>query len=63
MTTTKAKRSTKKPSPDVGRKVLSVTFGVLESAGKRLARFAHEGQKKYSADGHKTEHKTVRKAS
>ena len=56
-TTTKANRPVKKEVPVVGRKALYATFGVLETASKRVAKFAHEGKKKLAPDGHTREHK------
>lgn len=58
MTTAKAKGTAKQPvGGEVGKKALAAALGVIEIAGKRMARFAREGKKKLAAAEHKEEPK------
>ncbi|MEX2556120.1 MAG: hypothetical protein WEB06_10850 [Actinomycetota bacterium] len=59
-TATKTKRTAKKPAgAEVGKKVLTAAFGALETAGRRITKFAHESKKKLSTNGHKTKAKAT----
>lgn len=54
---TKKVPPTSKEALDTGRKVLSVAFGALETAGTRVATFAHEGKKRFAIHERKPVHK------
>jgi len=57
-TAAKTKPAENKPAAgEAGKKALNAALGVLETAGKRISKFAREGKKKLAATEHKEEPK------